>query len=500
MKKLVVVIFILFASVFSYSQVNSSDSTNLILLRNSLGLDNAFGYQDYDSTPANNWYNTWWDNNGRLISFGGSTNLLDTGYISSVIGNLTELRNFNWFGFPNLIGEIPVELGNLTKLESISLQLTHLSKNLPPELGNIDSLMDFFITQPIPNATDFIRIDGTIPSTYKNWNKLRSFYLMGTNITGPFWGFFSDYDTLRWLTIENNPLFYSEIPDSICMSSSIENLILDHNAFYGPLPACIGNMQKLGILDVSHNNFTGAIPSSLYTPTSGGMDLIADSNQFISLPLIPSGSNIIIEDISNNKLQFGDFENNYFNGCWSCIWNISPQDSVWSIIDTSVQQSTMITLNSVVTGQYNTYQWFKNGVPIGNTTNGSWVINNVQYSDSGTYTCNITNQYITPSKSLILNRYPIHLHVNQNNEIDEINDCNIKVLPNPASTNIQVKINATISTPILLKIYDMHGILVKILRTNQNENIIDIIDLEQGVYTISVVGNNINDFVSFVKM
>jgi hypothetical protein len=57
-----------------------------------------------------------------------------------------------------------------------------------------------------------------------------------------------------------------------------------------------------------------------------------------------------------------------------------------------VDKDSSVTLSAQATGGYSfTYQWAKDTVPIEGATSQSYVINNAQVTDSGTYTCVITN-------------------------------------------------------------------------------------------------------------
>lgn len=76
----------------------------------------------------------------------------------------------------------------------------------------------------------------------------------------------------------------------------------------------------------------------------------------------------------------------------------------------------------------------------------------------------------------------------------------VEIFPNPATNELHVKIRTTITTPITITIYTMQGKQVKQISTKQNESVIDISELGQGVYGVRVVGKNINCNEQFVKM
>ena len=76
----------------------------------------------------------------------------------------------------------------------------------------------------------------------------------------------------------------------------------------------------------------------------------------------------------------------------------------------------------------------------------------------------------------------------------------VEIYPNPASTELHVKIRTTITTPVAITIYNMQGKTVKQITTKQNETVIDLKGLEEGVYGIRVTGNNIIHSDRFIKL
>jgi len=194
-----------------------------------------------------------------------------------------------------------------------------------------------------------------------------------------------------------------------------------------------------------------------------------------------------VYDIRWNKLQFGDFENTYLTGCQYCIQGpIAPQDSVWSVLDSTVLINTTVSLNSTVTGQYNTYYWYKNGVLTDSTTNGLLVIPNIQHSDSGIYTCNITNQYITPWKNLTLNRNPITLHVVDSLNSVEITNTDLKpgVFPNPFNQTLTVQLSPQLNEQTTFSLINTTGKTVMQAKTQANEYVFNTEALPSGLYLL----------------
>ena len=57
-----------------------------------------------------------------------------------------------------------------------------------------------------------------------------------------------------------------------------------------------------------------------------------------------------------------------------------------------------------------------------------------------------------------------------------------------------------VQTTVAITIYNMQGKQIKQIKTKQNENVIDISELQQGVYSVRVLGNSINVSERMVKL
>ena len=105
-----------------------------------------------------------------------------------------------------LAGEIPPELGSLSKLDELSLSGNELSGTIPAELGDLSNL----------------------------W-------------------------TLRLFDDELS----GEIPSVLGSLSNLRGLRLDDNKLSGEIPAELGNLSSLVLLHLSNNELTGTIPADL---------------------------------------------------------------------------------------------------------------------------------------------------------------------------------------------------------------------------------------------
>ncbi len=125
-------------------------------------------------------------------------------------------------------GEIPPELGNLSKLEVLDL-LGGIRGEIPPELGNLNNLKELRLN------SDGYGLTGEIPPELGNLRRLEVLHLHGG--------------------------FTGEIPSELGNLRRLEVLHL-HGGFTGEIPSELGNLRRLEVLQL-HGRFTGEIPPEL---------------------------------------------------------------------------------------------------------------------------------------------------------------------------------------------------------------------------------------------
>ncbi|KAL9669742.1 hypothetical protein QQ045_007291 [Rhodiola kirilowii] len=134
----------------------------------------------------------------------------------------------------NLTGSLPKELGQLSTLQSLYLNINLLTGDIPLELGYSSSLSDVDLSSNL--------LKGSLPPSI--WNlceRLVSFRVNGNFLSGS--------------------VPEPALPNSTCQELQI--LGLGNNNFSGVFPEFITRFQGLKVLDLSHNMFTGVIPVTL---------------------------------------------------------------------------------------------------------------------------------------------------------------------------------------------------------------------------------------------
>jgi len=499
MKKLIFLLTIIFSLNTAHSQVYPPDSLALRLIYEAW----------YDSSHICNSYlnnslfidwclvgsNTL-NSNGRVLivsvthNYGG---LSPNSYLHSAIGELDELEFFLSAissTAPNLSGTIPFEIGNLTKLKHLQILRSNMYGSIPTSVNNLVSLERLEL-QCIQGSTH--RFSGVLP-LMNNLNKLQKFILIDTDIRGNIPGYFGILDSLKTIIFVSNPLFGGELNDSLCLSNTLnEIIIIDCPMFYGKIPDCFGG-NYIGIR-ITGTNLTDTIPSTISNISRDGPGLsfvYLNNNKFTAVETVYWESDTYYYTLQNNKIQFGCFENslvalgsvNKFNQRFGFI---HPQDSMWHPLDTTIAIGSDYILDSRVSGQYNTYWWYKDSVFLGWNTTGLWEIINASVDDVGLYNCKIRNDYITPIKDLILDRHHIIVRVDSLVTAPDIDLQQPVAYPVPFNENIKINNLYFNGSYYTISIISSEGKEVFGLKTNKSFEIINTESFPKGAYFIRIL-------------
>ncbi|CAA3014512.1 LRR receptor-like serine threonine- kinase GSO1 [Olea europaea subsp. europaea] len=138
-------------------------------------------------------------------------------------------------------------MGNMTRLEQVSISNNQLEGPIPVEICNLDSL---FLLNLSEN-----KLCCSLPSCF-NPSSISHVYLNNNQLEGSILNHMSGID------FSSNKL-HGEISDDLGKLSKIHSLNLSHNNLVGTIPETFSNLHQIESLDLSYNSLSGRIPTGL---------------------------------------------------------------------------------------------------------------------------------------------------------------------------------------------------------------------------------------------
>ncbi|KAJ4769963.1 Protein kinase family protein [Rhynchospora pubera] len=158
-------------------------------------------------------------------------------------------------GGNKISGTIPIELGNLTNLNTLYMDRNLLAGRIPPAIGNLTKLVILSLSTN--------NLSGPIPSSLGNLDQLNEIYLDANQLTDSIPKSLGNCIHLNKANFSCNNL-KGRIPKELFSIASFTlALDLSHNSLTGPIPLEVGKLINLGVLNLSHNYFRSNIPTSL---------------------------------------------------------------------------------------------------------------------------------------------------------------------------------------------------------------------------------------------
>ena len=352
------------------------------------------------------------------------------GNITSYLCNLPDLKMLD-LGDNQLNGNIPSSIGNLTQLQYCYFNNNQLSGNIPSSIGDLINLIQLDISTN--------QLDGTIPSSISNLANLSWLALEDNKLSGIIPSSTGNLTLLQYFIISSNQLS-GPIPFSIGNLTKLNWILFEDNQLSGIIPNFIGNLTNLTEIDLSDNKFSGPIPSSIKNLSDLEYFYISDNN-FTGLPELPvSAYSNQYAKVDSNNLTFNSIVPNITKlSTYSNQAEVGNTDTVNGTIGNSIA----INLGIDSTLTTNVYTWYKNGTFYKTTAVNNLVINNFTASDTGVYTCTITN---SSAPQLTLYSYPTTLVIPKPKLSVSTNELNIAYTANSTAnfnitSNVSWKIN-----------------------------------------------------------
>ncbi|CAB9516487.1 LRR receptor-like serine threonine-protein kinase [Seminavis robusta] len=297
------------------------------------------GWLDWDTNECS-WEQLQWltgeaacADNGKLLSlrFGYANNYANNldGTIPPEIALLHDsLETLSIFQNPQLKGNIPMEVGLMTRLTLLLFSTTSLSGTLPTELGQLESLEGLSISGR--------ELDGTLPTQLGNLRKLTSLGFSRANFSGSIPTEVLRLSNLKSLSLLECPLLdtasflpevvgnlhslnsvnlgyrktggFTSIPSEIGKLTNLASLILKDFQLNGPLPSELAMLTNLNYLDLQRNSITGTLPQELSKMSQ--LEIVnIGSNQLEGRPLEQG----VLHQLT--QLQELHINDNLFSGC-----------------------------------------------------------------------------------------------------------------------------------------------------------------------------------------
>ena len=232
---------------------HAGDRTALVAVYNATDGSNWANNTNWNSEqPLFAWHGVVTDDNGRVIRLNLNGNRL-TGVIPPELGHLTELR-FLYLDVNRLIGKIPTELGDLLNLQRLGLSYNQLTGRIPTELGNLTNLVELALTRN--------QLRGQIPTELGDLSNIIGLHLQGNQLSGHVPTELGGLSNLQTLHLGGNQLT-GQIPVTMVGLSNLVFLDLSGNRLSGKIPSELGNLASLQTLSLQGNQLSGCVPMEL---------------------------------------------------------------------------------------------------------------------------------------------------------------------------------------------------------------------------------------------
>jgi hypothetical protein len=207
----------------------------------------------YNSTDGPNWLlKRGWLETAQPCDWTGVE--CEAGHVTALMLNYNDLQ-----------GSLPPEIGQLSKLKTMSLYFNYLNGSLPVELGRLSELEILILHSN--------RLEGNLPPELGQLTRLKELDLDSNKLTGSIPPQFGQMASLEKLNLNNNDLS-GPIPAELGNLSELRGLFLAGNKLSGAIPAELGNLANLWMFNVDYNALQGEAPGRLQELPGSGYDFL----------------------------------------------------------------------------------------------------------------------------------------------------------------------------------------------------------------------------------
>ncbi|KAK4277630.1 hypothetical protein QN277_015599 [Acacia crassicarpa] len=262
---------------------NMSNLTRLVLSNNHLSSRPSGNSEFFDSLTNSPKLKILMINSNQFV-----------GELPKTIANLSTTLEQFCVSYNSFSGSIPLGIGKLQNLVSLSLEGNHFTREIPRDIGSLNKLVNLDLHKN--------QLSGEIPDMFGNFTQLFILALHNNNLFARIPSSIVQCQRLNYLNLQMNKL-HGTIPDGIFRLSGLTILSFAGNTLHGSLPSEVNSMQQLQYLDLSNNLMTGHIPKEIDGCT--GLLMLQLSRNNFSGPIPSTLGNLeSLEtlDLSSNNL------------------------------------------------------------------------------------------------------------------------------------------------------------------------------------------------------
>lgn len=223
----------------------------------------------------------------------------------------------------NLVGTLPMSLGDLGNLQTLLLAKNQISGEIPMSLGSLTKLKQLSLAKN--------KFEGAIPESFGKLRALNGLYLFDNTLSGPIPASLGNLTNLYTLDLVGNELD-GQLPDALGKLINLGNLALLGNQFSGPIPESFGNLVNLQQLSLDYNQLTGPIPVSLGN-LKNAQQMSFEYNQLCgALPETFMQNDNIKLWVDNNQLLINGYSQEMTSWLANHLWSNMPPNG-WGVQD-----------------------------------------------------------------------------------------------------------------------------------------------------------------------
>ena len=387
-------------------------------------------------------------------------------YDACVDTSATGVANWTTAPFAEWTNVTFTTVDTVQRVSNIGFKNMVLSGTLPDALANLTEMSGKIEMLDQPGLT------GTFPASIWNWTKVERMQIKRCGFT-----------SIDVTGIEKMVNLYEINTES--------------TPFEGEIPAAIFNLPLMRDVYLEDGMWT-ALPADMPMPTPTDLRrLYVNGNQITDLPDFTAiywaeGAKVKLQ---NNALTFEDLEPNMWvaNDANLDAFEYSPQALLTEKDTLNINLGDAFELGVSCGGTENIYIWTKDGELIDGADSDTLIIASSQVDDSGLYKCIVQNTLV-PGLDITSDTFTVV--VSDPSNLRTANESVLQINSNPVQNVLSIDSKDVIES---VSITDITGKQVRSVRVNNVNLRMDVSDLVNGIYIVSLKGKTTDSVVRIIK-